>query len=121
MAEQQAMENFLELIDMRHAVRFGEQPDSPGFLTRWLELEEITFPRVCNCIKRRVYRREYDLLMDAITDELVPETWRQLCLDHIHHPLNGLSAVASKPHHRKAVNRLRWEMNTLAGYFLQYS
>ena len=121
MATSQAMDNFLELMQLRQQVRYGEQPDNPALLDRWLVLEELVFPRVCSCVKRRVYRREYDLMLEAMADELVPLHWRQLVLDRMHHPLNGLSAIASKPHQRKSVNRLRWQMNTIASYSLEYS
>ncbi len=121
MASQQAMDNYLDLIAMRHAVRYGEQPDSPHLIQRWLVLEELVFPHSCNCVRRRVYRREYDLLLEAIADELVPESWRQLCMDYSHHPLNGLSSIATKPHQRRSVNRLQWQLRTIASYSLEYS
>ncbi len=120
MSDQQALENYLELIEMRHLVRFGEQPDSPCHIQRWFELEEASFPRVCNCVKRRVYRRQYDLLIEAVMDDLVPELWRQLCLDYLSRPLNGLAAIAVKPQHQQSVQRLRREMRTQVRYSFQY-
>lgn len=120
MSQHQGFSDFMRLIELRQQIRFGTAPEKEDLFQTWFKYEEAIFNRCCNCVRRKVFQRELDLLVEAIADELVPTAWREECLIKARRPINGMARIASKPAHWQAVHRARDELTALENYSLAY-
>jgi hypothetical protein len=83
---------------LRKTIRYAKDHDNPQLLSFWLAEELILFSE-SDCkqdieAKCRIYEGQCRLLLDTISDTLIPEHWRELCLNHIHLPLINLERIS---------------------------
>lgn len=90
-------------------IRFASEPDNPELLRHWLNapLPERLQSRAG---QRYYYRLQYQLLLETISDEFVPEDWRCRCLEFIHQPLQQLGRLAETTAEKREVRGLHFEV-----------
>lgn len=103
--------NLVDIRTLRDIIRYGYDPDNPALIPLWLSREEAILPaEVTLAMRRKCYMDQFNLLLNVISDELVPAHWRCLCLDYIYKPLSGLYRLATgeqdKQHHRQLLYEL---------------
>ena len=110
-----------ELDQLEQQVRFGQSPDEPSLLQRYLQLNETATlqPLGQPSLSRQRQRslRSFHILLEAICDSCVCRHWRSLCLDNINKPLRNLQRLAQSPQEQQQVRRLYGELATLSHYF----
>ncbi len=93
----------LALDELRHKIRWAQEPDNPNLITLWLAGERCCesvaqhapCPNCSNAQQRRCYEQQFHLLLETILDELLPAHWRCSCLDLIYQPLQRLKALSN--------------------------
>lgn len=116
MSEQAAFRRYIKLIELRQNVRFGYHPTRTDLLSEWFMEEEACLKNRCNCVRRKVFTREVELLIEAIADDLVPENWRRVCLQKAYRPLNALRCIAQSRSHVEHHFKLKRELLLIADY-----
>jgi len=83
---------------IRKKVRYGEDENNPQILLFWLMAEQTLFTssdiNTDDDERWQMYQAQFRLLLDVICDNLLPEHWRQLCLDNIYRPLIDLNRIS---------------------------
>ena len=106
---------------IRQKVRYAEDEDNPQLLSFWLMAEQTLFTgsdlHVDDAARWHMYQGQFRLLLDAICDNLLPEHWRQLCLDNIYRPLTDLSRISECEASKGRLRRLWLELNVTSQYF----
>ncbi len=100
----------IRLRQLRDWIREATYPDDPQLITEWLRQEPCDSRSPLDH-QWQHYEDQFNLLMDTISDELLPAHWRCSCLDQIHQPLRSLSRLSSEPHARDRVRLLLWELS----------
>ena len=100
------------------AVRYGQRPDSPHLLYRYLEMGAEQANGQPEAVERRVHLRLFNTLMEAICDCSVARHWRCLCLDTIYRPLCAMERLARSGDQKGEIHRLQYELFALSHYFL---
>ena len=59
------------------------------------------------------YWRAAELLASTAADRALPNHWRHLCLDHLHHPMAQLAGCAFSPQQKARLAALRWRIANL--------
>ncbi len=97
--------DFLQLEILRRKVRRAEEPNNPSLLGQFLRLEnQAQNSDILG--KRARLLRQCELLFDTIEDTEIKAHWRELCLNHLHHPILALGRLADSEARRIEVNRL---------------
>lgn len=94
-------------------IRFASEPDNPDLLRHWLEAP-LPQRLQSRASQRHYYRLQYQLLMETISDEYVPQDWRCRCLDFIHQPLSQLERLAETPAEKREVRGLYFEISMMS-------
>lgn len=103
---------FLQLEVLRRKIRYAEEPDNPGLLKAFFQLN--TPPVEENLLQRRLrLRAQYVLLYATIEDENNPAHWRQTCLNVIYRPLYELQQLANNPLSRDDVSLLFTQLKSI--------
>jgi len=107
---------------IRQKVRYGEDENNPQILSFWLMAEQTLFTgsdiNTDDDDERwQMYQAQFRLLLDVICDNLLPEHWRQLCLDNIYRPLTDLNRISQCETSKKRLRGLWLELNITSQYF----
>jgi hypothetical protein len=106
---------------IRHKVRYAEDENNPQLLSFWLMAEQALFAssdiNIDDDEKWQMYQGQFRLLLDVICDNLIPEHWRQLCLDNIYRPLTELNRISHCDISKKRLRHLWLELNITSQYF----
>ena len=100
---------------IRHKVRYADDENNPQLLSFWLMAEQTLFAgsdiNIDDDEKWQMYQGQFRLLLDVICDNLIPEHWRQLCLDNIYRPLTELNRISHCDMSKKRLRYLWLELN----------
>jgi len=73
-------------------IRYAEEVNNPALFSYLLE--EVS-EGVCNTVEQRdISFTQFQLLLETMSDDQIPNHWRQQCLEHIHKPLFKLQNLA---------------------------
>lgn len=97
------MSIYIQLL--RKKIRHGTEPDNPELVNLWLLMEEEAV-RDCHKVRWAMYQRQFDLLLESISDELNSLSWRHWCLDNINRPLINLKRLVSTHKEQQEFRRL---------------
>lgn len=97
------------LRQLRSWIREAAYPDDPQLICEWLSQTPCSQSPLDQ--QWQHFEDQFNLLMDTISDELLPSHWRCSCLDQIHQPLRSLSRLSSEPHAKDRVRLLLWELS----------
>ncbi len=101
---------------LRHKIRYALDDDNPSLLPLWLAMEDSL--NCCdNSANWQLYHAEYRLLLDALSDDLLPVHWRSWCLDNIYKPLMSLQRIAISEEQSQQLNRLFYELRVVSHFF----
>ncbi len=112
-----ALEFQPEINLIRYKIRNGSEPDNPTLFFLWFNYEEKLLSDD-NCLKfqRSIYESQFNLLLDAVIDELVPKRWRCQCLDQIYRPLTALKRISNNKESESQIKRLLYELSVTSHY-----
>ncbi len=106
---------------IRQKVRYAQDDNNPQLLTFWLMAEQSLFTssniNADDDARWLMYQGQFRLLLDVICDNLIPEHWRQLCLDNIYRPLTELNRLSQCEDKKKRLRHLWLELNITSQYF----
>ena len=106
---------------IRQKVRYAEDEDNPQLLSFWLLAEQTLFTGSVTCADEdarwQMHQGQFRLLLDVICDNLLPEHWRQLCLDNIYRPLTDLNRLSQCDTSKDRLRHLWLELNITSQYF----
>jgi len=105
---------------LRKKIRYAEEENNPQMLTLWFVAEQALVEEDLNQL-RRLYHAEFYLLLEVITDTLLPNHWRELCLDNIYRPLVELNRLSHCQSSKKQLRHLWLELSITSNYFQAYS
>lgn len=101
------------------SVRYGEEPDNPTLLNRYILLSEQKAADIVNVVQKRiVYYRVTNVLLEAICDTYIDRQWRSLCLDNIYRPLFAIQRLVTSLDSERQLQECRNEVQKMANYFL---
>lgn len=111
---------------LRHQVRYATNPDSPQVIREWLlQSACCNAPKsspVCEycspAIQRAKAEYQFLLLMEVVSDDLLPGHWRTQCLDAVYQPLSCLRALADSPQRQHRVRYLEHTLRMCSHYFM---
>lgn len=96
---------FLHLEVLKRKIRYAEEPDNPGLLRDFFQLDAPASDE--SLLQRRLrLRAQYVLLFSTIEDGNNPPHWRQMCLNVIYRPLYELQQLANNSFAREDVSLL---------------
>ena len=98
--------NMSNIILLEEKVRLGSEPDNPKLLQSLLTLLEEADANYSKHDLKSLNLKILDLLLDAASDESVPENWRQLCMNHVFEPLHNLYRLASDDGDLSGINKI---------------
>ncbi|MEM7376772.1 MAG: hypothetical protein AAF460_04620 [Pseudomonadota bacterium] len=101
---------------LESVVRSGDLPEQPELIQTWLAL---TTPKPTEPVINQLngHHRQVVRLLETISDELVPRTWRRSCVDNINRPLAALERLVVCDCNRRALAQLEHEVRQTIGYF----
>ena len=102
--------------NLRQNLRYAEDHTNPQLMTLWLMSEQALIDDN-HSSRWALYQAEFHLLLDTISDNLLPLHWRQLCLDNIYKPLTDLSRISACENTKKQLRYLWLELNVTSNYF----
>ncbi len=102
--------------NLRSKLRYAEDANNPQLMPLWLMSEE-TLIADDHSARWHLYCAEFYLLLDTITDNLLPMHWRQLCSDNIYRPLTDLSRISFCEDNKKQLRQFWLELNITSHYF----
>ncbi|NQZ31124.1 MAG: hypothetical protein HRU06_07595 [Oceanospirillaceae bacterium] len=101
---------------LRHKIRYALEEDNPGLVTLWLSMEDsVKSAEISSCW--HLYCAQYKLLIDTLSDDLLPKHWRVCCLDNIYRPLSSLQRIAITHDQRQHLNKLYYELRVISLFF----
>jgi len=96
-------------------IRYAEESDNPLLFVHFLELEFCKGN--CNlAYQRQRLISQFQLLIDTMSDELLPVHWRKQCLDNIHQPLFKLQRLVNSDESAQQVKALFYELRIMSQY-----
>jgi len=101
---------------LRHKIRYAIDENNPALVALWLSMEEsIKDSSVAS--HWQLYSAQYKLLIDVLSDDLLPKHWRMHCLDNIYIPLSSLRRIANNEMHRQQLSMFYHELRVISHYF----
>ena len=104
------------LKEFTERIRFGRDADNPALITLWLSIDKPSPHLSVQCLRDH-YCQQFHLLLDVVTDLLVPCHWRCLCLDHIFKPLHALKCLSDCYQSEQQIRNLYSELAISCRYF----
>jgi hypothetical protein len=102
--------------NLRHKVRYALEENNPALISLWLSMEDIIKDGT-TIGNWQFYCAQYKLLIDALSDDLLPKHWRVCCLDSIYRPLSSLHHLAIDTQKQRQLNRLYYELRVITHFF----
>ena len=101
---------------LRHKIRYALEEDNPALVTLWLSMEDsIKSAEASSCWQ--LYCAQYQLLIDTLSDDLLPTHWRVCALDNIYRPLCSLQRIATSQKQCQHLNKLYYELRVTSNFF----
>lgn len=119
MTHEQRQSNSRELNKLELDIRYACTPDEPRVLHGYLNRLETEAASSSPSKKRAIYQRAYELLIETISDSLLPWHWRVLCLDQMYRPLCALEKLANSPQRRREQAKRQASFTAISHFFLQ--
>ncbi len=107
----------LEASALQRQVRYGTSPDDPNILESYLRSSELSASYSKKLAKLKS-RKALNTLVETICDDLVPNHWRELCLNNLYRPLASLYKLAKNEEERSLLNKEHYRISVLCNYFL---
>ncbi len=101
---------------LRHKIRYALEEDNPSLVMLWLSMEESVRHMDPNA-NWQLYCAQFKLLIDTLSDDLLPKHWRICALDNIYKPLSSLQRIAKNPDQQKHLNKLYYELRVISNFF----
>jgi hypothetical protein len=101
---------------IRHKIRYALDENNPGLVELWLSMEESLKGRSI-ASSWLLYSAQYKLLIEVLSDDLLPKHWRVCCLDNIYKPLSSLGRIAINEAQRQQLNKFYYELRVISHYF----
>ncbi len=93
---------------LEQKIRMGTEPDNMMLIKLWLSIGQSD--NLSTQTLRERYSAQFQLLLETVLDDLVPNHWRRTCLDNIYLPLSSLKKIAnddkSEQHLQQLFNEL---------------
>lgn len=102
---------------LREKVRYAIEPNNPQLICLWLKIEAEKTKNLSVEKQRSVYLKETRLLLDTLSDDLIPAHWRECCLNHIYQPLAYLHRLARNSRDLHHLNQLMHEVRVTSHFF----
>jgi len=104
---------------LRKKIRYGLEEDNPGLLSLWLSMEDSALSNNNPHDNWQSYCAQFNLLIDVLSDDLIPKHWRANCLNTIYNPLCSLQRNAINPQRLQQLNKLYVELRVVSNFFQQ--
>lgn len=102
-----------------NTVRYGEDPDSPELINRYIILaNKIAADQPAIGQKLNVHYSVANTLLDSICDTYVDKFWRELCYANMHRVLVEIDQLTKVPARRTQLQQFRHELRISVNYFL---
>ena len=101
---------------LREKVRYAKEENNPEVLTLWFLAEDSLVNDTVNQ-RRQLYQAQFYLLLEVMTDSLLPPHWRELCLNNINRPLIELNRLSHCQPSKKKLRDLWLELSITSQYF----
>ncbi len=110
--------NTAHITLLRRKIRWGEEPDNPSLIHQWLSQENNDEQHLASSREtlRQRYESQFNLLLEAVVDELVPSHWRCICLDNIYRPLQFLKQISDNKQSEIQIQHLTRELVVQSHY-----
>ncbi|MEM7250113.1 MAG: hypothetical protein AAF493_01730 [Pseudomonadota bacterium] len=108
----------MPLTSLEQTVRYGRRPDHPTLLYDFLNERHAVVRGLPADNRAAAHLETFNLLLDVICDECVPEPWRHLCLDNIYRPLDAMQCDAKSDDEFQLVRNCYQELRASVAYFL---
>ncbi len=107
----------LEGSTLQKQVRYGTSPDDPNILESYLRSSELSsnYPKK---LAKLSSRKALNTLIETICDDLVPQHWREHCLNNLYRPLASLYRLTNDEEERSALKKEHHRISILCNYFL---
>lgn len=103
---------FLFLEVLRRKIRYAEEPDNPGLLKAFFQMDAPATDETL--LQRRLrLRAQFVLLYSTIEDANNPQHWRQTCLNVIYRPLYELQQLANNTFSQEDVSLLFTQLKSI--------
>jgi len=101
---------------LRHKIRYALEEDNPSLVMLWLSMEE-SVRHMDSSANWQLYCAQFKLLIDTLSDDLLPKHWRICALDNIYKPLSSLQRIAKNPDQQQHLNKLYYELRVISNFF----
>ena len=90
-----------EVSTLQKQVRYGTFPDDPNILESYLRSSELSsaYPKK---LAKLSSRKALNTLIDTICEDLIPQYWREYCLNNLYRPLALLDRLVKDEEERSA-------------------
>jgi len=105
-----------ETDQLYREIRFAKKPDNPDLIKEFL-MSSLSKDEDSIQARRRKYLHQFYLLIETMSDDLVPAHWRRSCLDNIYRPLQGYRRLALCPTSQRILEQMYYELNETIRYF----
>lgn len=107
----------LEVSTLQKQVRYGTLPDDPNILESYLRSSEFSsnYPKK---LAKLSSRKALNTLIETICDDLVPQHWREHCLNNLYRPLASLYRLTNDEEERSALKKEHHRISILCNYFM---
>ncbi len=101
---------------LRYKIRYAKEENNPSLLSLWFSMEDsVMNDNSLECWK--LYCAQFKLLIDTLSDDLLPQHWRMNCLNNIYKPLCSLQRIAISSDQLKHLNQLYYELRVVSNFF----
>ena len=107
----------LEASALQKQVRYGTSPDDPNILESYLRSSELSASYSKKLAKLKS-RKALNTLVETICDDLVPQHWREHCLNNLYRPLASLYRLTNDEEERSALKKEHHRISILCNYFM---
>lgn len=101
---------------LRHKIRYALEEDNPSLVMLWLSMEESVRSSDSSA-SWQLYCAQFKLLIDTLSDDLLPKHWRICALDNIYKPLCSLQRIANNSAQQQHLNKLYYELRVISNFF----
>jgi len=97
-------------------IRHGKQPNRCDLIDKYLELTNALCKKQPLSQQQLIHTKVFKLLLNTMSDSLVVEHWRLLCLNNLYKPLFALKRLAQSKADKAHVDMLLQEYARMSHY-----